>query len=110
MDGTYESTLDLRLPAADAVIVIDCSRWICLRDIARRTFAYRNKARPDAPPGQPLDLPFLSYIWNYRDKTGPLVNTLIERHFRGQYAMVFNRADDVRQLIIEQRYRQADVG
>lgn len=103
MDGTYESTLDLRLPAADAVIVIDRSRWLCLWDVVRRAFAYRNKARPDAPPGQPLDRPFLRYIWHYRDRTGPLVNALIERHFSGRCAMVLHGARDVKQLIIELR-------
>jgi len=99
MDGTYESTLDLRLPAADAVIVIDRSRWLCLWDVVCRTFAYRNKARPDAPPGQPLDRPFLRYIWHYRDQTGPLVNALIERHFSGRCAMLLHGAHDIKGLI-----------
>ncbi len=36
MDGTYESTLDLRIPAADAVIVVDRSRWVCLWHVLKR--------------------------------------------------------------------------
>jgi adenylate kinase family enzyme len=99
MDGTYESTLEIRLPAADAVIVIDRSRWLCLWDVVRRTVACRNKTRPDAPPGQRLDRPFLSYIWQYRGKTRPLVNTLIDRHFNGRCAMELHGARDVNQLI-----------
>jgi adenylate kinase family enzyme len=99
MDGTYESTLALRLPAADAVIVINRSRWLCLWDVARRTFACRNKARPDAPPGQPLDRPFLRYIWHYRDKTGPQVDALIDRYFSDRCAMVLSGTRDVKQLI-----------
>lgn len=80
MDGTYESTLDLRIPAAEAIIMVYRTRWSCLWGVVRRSLFYRNKPRPDAPPDQPIDLPYLRYIWRYPVKTDPLVNALIQKH------------------------------
>src|SRR3989338_1002761 len=36
IDGNYRSTLHLRLPAADAIIFLDFSRWRCFWGIVRR--------------------------------------------------------------------------
>jgi adenylate kinase family enzyme len=80
MDGTYESTLDLRIPAAEAIIMVDRPRWSCLWGVIRRSLTYRNKPRPDAPSGQPIDYPYLRYIWRYPGRTDPLVNALIKQH------------------------------
>lgn len=99
MDGTYESTLDLRLPAADAVIVIERSRWLCLWNVVRRSLAHRNKTRPDAPPGQPLDRDYLRYIWSYRENVRGLVVDLIETHFVGQCNIVLSGGPAIRRLL-----------
>ncbi|TNF98974.1 MAG: adenylate kinase [Gammaproteobacteria bacterium] len=80
MDGTYESTLDLRIPAAEAIIVVKCPRWISLWGVIRRSMIYRNKPRPDAPSNQPIDLAYLQYIWKYPVQTDALVNELIKEH------------------------------
>lgn len=80
MDGTYESTLDLRIPAAEAIIMVDRPRWSCLWGVVRRSLFYRNKPRPDAPPDQPIDLAYLRYIWRYPVRTDALVRELIDRH------------------------------
>jgi adenylate kinase family enzyme len=80
MDGTYESTLDLRIPAADAIVMLSRSRWSCLWGVVRRSLMYRNRQRPDAPSGQPIDVPYLRYIWRYPTRTEPLVTSLIEKY------------------------------
>lgn len=36
MDGNFLNTLDIRLPKADAVIFIDCNRFICLYRFLKR--------------------------------------------------------------------------
>jgi len=86
MDGTYESTLDLRIPAADAIIVVDRPRWSCLWGVVRRSIFYRRKPRPDAPSGQPIDIAYLRYIWKYPAETDVLVNELIDEF--GRYTSV----------------------
>lgn len=80
MDGTYESTLDLRIPAAEAIIMVSRPRWSCLWGVVRRSLTYRNKPRPDAPSDQPIDLAYLRYIWKYPVQTDALVRELIEKH------------------------------
>lgn len=80
IDGTYESTLDLRIPAAEAIIEIKCPRWVSLWGVIRRSLYYRNRPRPDAPPGQPIDLAYLRYIWKYPLETTSIVHELIEKH------------------------------
>jgi len=73
MDGTYERSLDLRVPAADAVVLIDCSRAGSLWRVIKRKLA-DSPSRKDAPPGQPIDRAFLRYIWRYPKDTQPLVD------------------------------------
>jgi adenylate kinase family enzyme len=80
MDGTYESTLDIRIPATEAIIMIDRPRLSCLWGVVRRSIGNRNKPRPDAPPDQPIDLAYLRYIWRYPKRTDTLVRKLIDEH------------------------------
>ena len=80
MDGTYESTLDLRIPAADMIIETRCPRWVSLWGVVRRNVYYRDRLRPDAPAGQPIDLAYLRYIWRYPQVTSMIVNELIEEY------------------------------
>jgi adenylate kinase family enzyme len=80
MDGTYESTLDLRIPAAQAIVMVNRPRWSCLWGVVSRSLRYRNKPRPDAPSGQPIDRAYLRYIWRYARHTDKLVRELIEQH------------------------------
>lgn len=98
MDGTYESTLDLRLEVADAVVLIERSRWRCLWNVVCRSFHYRKRARPDAPPGQPLDRAFLGYIWRYPGRTRGLIEQMLTRHFRG-LKIVLHGSGEIDRLI-----------
>ncbi|MCA9138726.1 MAG: hypothetical protein KDB00_18270 [Planctomycetales bacterium] len=80
MDGTYESTLDLRIPAADALVILDRSRWGCLWRIVKRKCTIDDDHRPDAPAGQAIDRAFLSYVWRYPQKTRPFVSQCIRQY------------------------------
>ncbi|NES12763.1 MULTISPECIES: adenylate kinase [Micromonospora] len=77
MDGNYASTLDLRLPRADLLILCDPPRLRCLARVLRRRWAGRATPRPDLPPGCPeqLDLQFLRYLWSYPRRSRPRVLT-----------------------------------
>lgn len=77
MDGTYESTLHLRIPAADCLILVHQPRLLCLWRIIKRKATIDDHARPDAPAGQRIDWPFIRYVWNYPTVTEPLVNARI---------------------------------
>jgi adenylate kinase family enzyme len=99
MDGTYESTLDLRIPAAEAIIMVDRPRLSCIWGVVRRSLIYRNKPRPDAPPDQPIDLAYLRYMWNYPVRTDTLVRELIDRHGSGTSVIRLDRRKHVKTLL-----------
>jgi adenylate kinase family enzyme len=101
MDGTYESTFRVRLAAADAVIVIERSRWTCLWGVLRRTMTHGNAPRPDAPPGQPIDRAFLRYIWRYPVRTRPLVRRLLAEHGRHTTVVVLDGPRDIDRLLLQ---------
>jgi adenylate kinase family enzyme len=66
IDGNYQSTLPLRIDAADAVIFLDFPRWLCLWRVLWRRLQQR--AGRAAAGGNPewLSLDFLRFIWTYR--------------------------------------------
>lgn len=75
MDGNYASTLDLRLPRADLLVLCDPHRLRCLARVLRRRWAHRAAPRPDLPEGCPerVDLDLLRYVWRYPRHSRPRV-------------------------------------
>jgi len=103
MDGTYESTLETRISAADTIIVIERSRLACLWGVIRRSIIHRSAPRPDAPPGQPIDRAFLCYIWRYPTQTRPAIDAAISQHGHGKNVIVVRGARGIRTLLAELR-------
>jgi adenylate kinase family enzyme len=68
MDGNFGGTLDMRLAAADTVILFDFPPLLCLRRVIRRRFRYHGRHRPDMAPGcnERIDVGFIMWIVNYR--------------------------------------------
>jgi hypothetical protein len=99
MDGTYEKTLDLRVPASDAVIVLELGRLSCLFRLVRRRYLKGRRARPDAPPGQRLDRAFLRYLWRYPVATRPLLLAQLREHGDGKTVIFLNGRNATRRLV-----------
>jgi adenylate kinase family enzyme len=79
MDGNYGSTIEVRLGAADVVIILDIPRRTCLYRVLKRRLRCRNRSRPDMAEGcaEKVSLEFLRYIWNFRhDKLAPIERRL----------------------------------
>ncbi len=111
MDGTYESSLDLRIPAADAIVLIENSRYTCLWRVLKRQ-ATMDDERPDAPPGQKLNravlgkrkailhyVNWLRYIWWYRSVTSPVVNDLIREYGRHKTLVKLRDSKDIKNCL-----------
>lgn len=79
MDGTYEASLDLRLPAADAIVFLRASRWACLRRVVVRRLLARGHGIGDTSPGHALTPFFLRYVFRFPGVTEPEVLGLIAR-------------------------------
>ncbi|MBA3365927.1 MAG: adenylate kinase [Actinobacteria bacterium] len=102
MDGTYESTLDLRVPAADTIVVLERPRLLCVTGVLRRRLLTR-KPRPDAPPGQPLDRAFFRYLWRYPIETRPLLDAALREHGKGKAVIVLRGRRRAQRLVRELR-------
>ena len=99
MDGTYESTLDLRVPAADAVIVLEAGRLTCLGGLLRRRFFDGRGPRPDAPAGQRIDRDFLRYLWRYPTVTRPQLFAQLRERGAGKTVVFVDGRREVRRLV-----------
>ncbi|MGB8344932.1 MAG: hypothetical protein WCD86_08610 [Ktedonobacteraceae bacterium] len=51
IEGTYLRSSEPRLQAADTIIFLDISTWLCLKRIFYRRFKDRRRPRPDLPDG-----------------------------------------------------------
>lgn len=99
MDGMYERTLDLRIPAADALIVIERSRLVCLWRVFKRKATMADHLRPDAPAGQKLDRAFLRYIWRYPAVTRPILFESIRRYGPDIPLIQFKGSSDIQSFL-----------
>jgi adenylate kinase family enzyme len=86
MDGTYERSLDLRIPHADAIIVLDGPGNRCLDRVLRRQRETEGKQRRDRAEGcaERVDLNHVRYVMQYEEVTRPQIVASIERYGRGK--------------------------
>jgi adenylate kinase family enzyme len=70
MDGNFGGTLNMRLAAADTVILFDFPPMLCLWRVIRRRIRYRGRSRPDMAPGcaEKIDFEFVWWILTYRHR------------------------------------------
>lgn len=67
IDGTYQSTVDIRLEAADVIIFLDMNRTLCLWRVVKRHIHYWGKSRPDLAKGcyERISWKYLKEVWNF---------------------------------------------
>jgi adenylate kinase family enzyme len=76
MDGNYGGSIDLRLPRAEAAVLLDLPVWQCLWGIFRRSTLHRGESRPDLADGCEEQLPdwdFITFVLTYKWRSRPKV-------------------------------------
>ena len=75
IDGNYNSTIDIRLNAADTIIFLDVPRTVCLWRVIKRRFQYAGKSRPDMASGclERLTWSLIYWIWDYPIRSRPKI-------------------------------------
>ena len=73
IDGTHAPTLDVRLRAADTVVMLDLNRLVCAWRIVKRRVRYGRKPRLDRAPGcgEQLNWKFVRWVWTYPSNGRP---------------------------------------
>jgi adenylate kinase family enzyme len=82
IDGNHQPTLDVRLRAADTVVMLDYGRARCLWRVLRRWRRYRGRPRADRADGcdERLDREFLRFVWSYPREGRPVALEAVARH------------------------------
>ena len=89
IDGNYQSTMELRLQAADTVFFLDYPTEVCLEGLRER----RGKPRPDMPwIEQEEDTEFTEYVRSFVEKNRPLILTLLEKYASLSTVVLTDRA------------------
>jgi adenylate kinase family enzyme len=101
MDGNYGGTMPVRFQAADAIIFLDISRWICLWRAITRMVRDRGRSRPDLPAGCPerFDWPFLKWIWFYPFRERPVVLKNLTAVQGRRRTVILRSGQEVRQFL-----------
>jgi adenylate kinase family enzyme len=97
MDGTYERSLDLRIPRADAIILLECPSELCLERVMRRETETPKSMRRERCSGSSyqIDRDHVQYVSQYASVTRPIVLERIERYGRGKTLAVVRAPEEV---------------
>lgn len=102
MDGSSPSTFDLRLPRADLVVWVRVPRRTALLGLAGRVMRNYRRVRVAMAEGCPEPIPdraFLSYIWNFENKSAPRFVEQIDRIGPEIPVVILNDRKDGRLLL-----------
>jgi hypothetical protein len=110
MDGTYEASLDLRIPAADAIVYIESSRWACLWRVIIRRLLSRWRRDDESTHGHAITPFFVRYVFRFPSLTQPEVFRLIAQQGRGKPLTVLGGANGVERLIRRFEHGPSNVG
>lgn len=82
MDGTYDNSLDIRLPYADTIVFLDFPTGLCLWRVVSRVFRGYGRVRPDMADGcrEKIDWAFFKFVWEYRKIRRPRILTAMKKY------------------------------
>jgi adenylate kinase family enzyme len=110
MDGNYGGTLELRLGAADTVIMLDLPAPLCTWRVLRRRVQYHGRSRPDIAAGCPekIDWAFVKYVWRFsRDKRPALLRRLAA--LAGKKQIIYLRSSAAIKSFLDQQRNASTV-
>lgn len=71
---------DIRVAAADTIVFLDRSRFVCIYQVFKRLLQYRGTSRPDMQDDCPekIDWNFLKWIWQFPNKQKVIIMNMFE--------------------------------
>ncbi len=100
IDGNYDGTLDMRLPNADTIIVLDLPTHVCLLQAIKRYLKYRKRTRPDITPGNPERLTFgyMRFIFTYRHMRRPKILKKLDQLDKDKQVFILKSNAQIREF------------
>lgn len=94
IDGNYDSTLDIRFEACDAIIFLDINRFVCILGAIRR----QGKKRTDLPDYciEKFDrefIDFIKFIWTFSKSVKPKILTLHKKYQEKPFIVLKSRRE-----------------
>ncbi len=101
IDGNFGSTRAMGFQAADTIIFLDFSRYLCLWRVLVRRWHYHKRTRPDMAAGclEKIDLEFLKWIWDFPALSRPALLRDIAEYRPGRTVIVLRRPWQVRRFL-----------
>ena len=106
IDGTYSSSMHLRLPRADTVVFLDLPRRTSLRRVLIRTVRERGQETQAAGCPSKIDFEFLVWIWNWRRTKRDRLLTRLAQEARHTRQFLLGSARDVDAFLRDQAESQ----
>jgi len=102
IDGNYGATMDIRLNAADTIIFLDISKWICMFRVFKRIIKYRNQTRPDMGEGceEKFSFEFFKWIWKYPQTKRPGILKKLESLSAEKNVIILRSPKQVKSYIV----------
>jgi adenylate kinase family enzyme len=102
MDGNYSSTLEMRIKRADTAIFLDVSRWLSFWRVFKRRLLHRGQVRPELAPGcyEKIDFDFVKWIWNYPNRSRPVVDRILSENSEGRKIIVLKSAKEASEFLV----------
>jgi adenylate kinase family enzyme len=103
IDGNFQSTMDMRIQAADTIIFLDFPSLTCLFQAIKRSIIYYNKTRPDMGEGckEKFDLDFYKWIWSFRKANRPAILKKIQPIMTKKNVIILKSNNDVQLFLKE---------
>lgn len=111
IDGNYQTTLNLRIDAADTVLFLDLPRRLCLFRALKRSTLFRNVERTDMAEGCPekVNMDFLKWIWNYKKRDRPKTIEALNNS-AGKNIIILKTSKEVRDFIEAMASKKTNIG
>jgi adenylate kinase family enzyme len=112
MDGNYGGTMDIRLAAADMVVLLDLPPWVSLWRVVRRWVTHRGEVRPGMAPGceERLSWSFLLWILRYRRERRPGILRKLSNLSPATQVVLLRSSRDVVAFLDSVRQRRTETG
>lgn len=97
IDGNYNSTMEMRMEAADTIIYLDFPSILCLWGIFKRRIMYSGKERPDVTEGcaEKIDWEFFNWVLTYRRRNRKKLLAMLDKYSENRQVFIFRSRSQV---------------